>query len=82
MLYVVHGDTSMMSFDKDIASEFALTHNTEVTSVSTWDHIGDVNEMGFLTPEQNETLLVERTVVYKYDEITGRPIVSSYHTQG
>jgi hypothetical protein len=35
-----------------------------------------------LTPEQNETLLVERTVVYKYDEITGRPIVSSYHTQG
>jgi hypothetical protein len=80
MLYVVHGDISMMSFDKDIASEFALTHNTEVTSVSTWDDMK--LEMGFLTPEQNETLLVERTVVYKYDEITGRPIVSSYHTQG
>ena len=80
MLYVVHGDTSMMSFDKDIASEFSLTHNTEVTSVSTWDDMK--LEMGFLTPEQNETLLVERTVVYKYDEITGRPIVSSYHTQG
>jgi hypothetical protein len=53
----------MMTFNWEDASDFAHKyHGAAVTSVSSWDDMK--LEMGFLTPEQNETLLVERTVYY------------------
>jgi len=58
-----NGRVSMMTFNWENASDFAHKYeNTAVTSVSSWDEMKFA--MGFLTPEQNETLLMERTVYY------------------
>jgi hypothetical protein len=58
-----NGQVSMMTFNWENASDFAHKYeNTAVTSVSSWDEMKFA--MGFLTPEQNETLLMERTVYY------------------
>jgi hypothetical protein len=57
------GRVSMMTFNWENASDFAHKYDgAAVTSVSSWDEMKLL--MGFLTPEQNEKLLVERTVVY------------------
>lgn len=58
-----NGQTSMMTFEWENVSDFTHKYqNTEVKSVSTWDEMKF--HMGKLTPEQNETLLMERTVYY------------------
>jgi hypothetical protein len=63
LFLATNGQVSMMTFNWEDASDFAHKyHGAAVTSVSSWDDMK--LEMGFLTPEQNETLLVERTVYY------------------
>jgi hypothetical protein len=63
-LYIVtNGDRSVMTFDENVSANFANTYaGSSIRTVSTWDEMKF--EMGFLSPEQNETLLVERTVYY------------------
>lgn len=57
------GRVVMLTFNWEHASDFAHKYRgAAITSMSTWDEMKFA--MGRLTPEQNEKLLVDRTVVY------------------
>lgn len=63
---VTAGLRAVMTFDEDVAKKFARdyfkTSEVDIKEASTWDEMK--LEMGSLTPEQNETLLMERTLYY------------------